>query len=100
LWLSRNAGEHPSRHRQHAGAVGGNIVGVRAVVPLSPLLIFGLGPIQAWASLEGGVAVVSPALTAAGMAWYIWSAARSASQAVAPAQGLFRHICAWARSGR
>ncbi len=49
-------------------------VGVALLVPLSPCLIFGFGPIPALGIAGGGVAVVfTTALSAAGMAWYIWS---------------------------
>jgi putative MATE family efflux protein len=49
-------------------------VGVVLLIPLSPLLIFGVGPIPGLGIAGGGVAVVlTTALTAAGMAWYIWS---------------------------
>jgi len=48
--------------------------GVALLVPLSPCLIFGFGPIPAMGIAGGGVAVViTTALTAAAMAWYIWS---------------------------
>jgi Na+-driven multidrug efflux pump len=48
--------------------------GVALLVPLSPCLIFGFGPIPALGIAGGGIAVVvTTALTAAGMAWYIWS---------------------------
>jgi Na+-driven multidrug efflux pump len=41
---------------------------------LSPCLIFGFGPIPPLGIAGGGIAVVvTTALTAAGMAWYIWS---------------------------
>ncbi|HEX7952508.1 MAG TPA: MATE family efflux transporter, partial [Burkholderiales bacterium] len=40
---------------------------------LSPLLIFGFGPVPALGIAGGGIAVVlTTALTAAGMAWYLW----------------------------
>ncbi len=52
----------------------GICAGVLLLVPLSPLLIFGLGPVPALGIAGGGVAVVlTTALTAAGMGWYIWS---------------------------
>jgi Na+-driven multidrug efflux pump len=48
--------------------------GVALLVPLSPCLIFGFGPIPALGIAGGGIAaVITTALTAAGMAWYIWS---------------------------
>ena len=52
-------------------------VGVVLLIPLSPLLIFGLGPVPALGIAGGGIAVVlTTALTAAGMARYICPAAR------------------------
>jgi len=57
-------------------------IGVILLIPLSPLLIFGLGPIPALGIAGGGIAVLlTTALTAAGMAWYIW-AGRSVVQPV------------------
>ena len=48
--------------------------GVILLVPLSPLLIFGLGPVPALGIAGGGIAVLlTTALTIAVMAWYIWS---------------------------
>jgi putative MATE family efflux protein len=48
--------------------------GVVLLIPLSPLFIFGLGPVPRLGIAGGGVAVVlTTALTAAGLAWYIWS---------------------------
>jgi len=48
--------------------------GVILLIPLSPLLIFGFGPVPALGIAGGGIAVLlTTALTAAGMAWYIWS---------------------------
>ncbi len=44
------------------------------LVPLSPLLIFGLGPVPAFGIAGAGMAVVlTTALTATVLAWYIWS---------------------------
>jgi putative MATE family efflux protein len=49
-------------------------VGVVLLIPLSPLLIFGLVPLPALGIAGGAVAVLlTTALTTAGMAWYIWS---------------------------
>src|SRR5258708_34771028 len=48
--------------------------GVVLLIPLSPLLIFGLGPVPALGIAGGAAAVVlTTALTAGGMAWYIRS---------------------------
>ncbi len=48
--------------------------GVVLLVPLSPALIFGVGPIPAMGIVGGGLAVVlTTALTTAAMAWYLWS---------------------------
>ena len=50
-------------------------IGVVLLIPLSPLLIFGYGPIPAMGIAGGGAAVVlTTALTAAVLAWYILSA--------------------------
>ena len=49
-------------------------IGVALLVPLSPLLIFGYGPIPAMGIAGGGLAVVlTTVLTAAVLAWYILS---------------------------
>ncbi len=49
-------------------------VGVVLLIPLSPLLIFGYGPVPAMGIAGGGLAVVlTTALTAAVLAWYILS---------------------------
>jgi putative MATE family efflux protein len=49
-------------------------IGVVVLIPLSPLLIFGYGPIPALGIAGGGVAVVlTTALTASMLAWYILS---------------------------
>jgi putative MATE family efflux protein len=49
-------------------------IGVVLLIPLSPLLIFGYGPIPAMGIAGGGAAVVlTAALTAAVLAWYILS---------------------------
>lgn len=49
-------------------------VGVVLLVPLSPCLIFGFGPIPALGIAGAGFAVVlTTALTAAVLAWYIWA---------------------------
>ena len=48
--------------------------GVVLLVPLSPALIFGFGPVPALGIAGGGIAVVlTTAMTAAALAWYIWS---------------------------
>ncbi len=48
--------------------------GVALLVPLSPCLIFGFGPIPAMGIAGGGIAVVlTTALTTAALAWYLWS---------------------------
>jgi len=44
------------------------------LVPLSPVLIFGFGPIPAMGIAGGGIAVLATiALSTAVMAWYLWS---------------------------
>ena len=49
-------------------------VGVALLLPLSPALIFGFGPIPALGIAGGGIAVVlTTAMTAAVLAWYILS---------------------------
>lgn len=49
-------------------------IGVALLVPLSPLLIFGFGPVPALGIAGAGIAVVlTTAMTAAVLAWYIWS---------------------------
>ncbi|HLZ97409.1 MAG TPA: MATE family efflux transporter, partial [Steroidobacteraceae bacterium] len=49
-------------------------IGVVLLIPLSPLLIFGLGPVPAMGIAGGGIAVLlTTALTMTAMAWYIWS---------------------------
>ena len=59
-------------------------VGVVLLIPLSPLLIFGLGPVPAMGIAGGGIAVLlTTALTTATMAWYIWSG-RSVVRPVLP----------------
>ena len=48
--------------------------GVFALIPLSPIFIFGVGPLPALGMAGAGIAIVlTTALTAAGLAWYIWS---------------------------
>ncbi len=59
-------------------------VGVVLLIPLSPLLIFGLGPVPAMGIAGGGIAVLlTTALTTATMAWYVWSG-RSVVRPVLP----------------
>ena len=49
-------------------------VGVVLLVPLSPVLIFGFGPVPAFGIAGAGIAVVlTTAVTGAVLAWYIWS---------------------------
>jgi putative MATE family efflux protein len=49
-------------------------IGIVLLVPLSPLLIFGFGPVPALGIAGGGVAVVvTTAITTAVLAGYIWS---------------------------
>ena len=53
-------------------------IGVVLLIPLSPLLIFGCGPIPAMGIAGGGAAVVlTTALTAAMLAWHILSSRHS-----------------------
>ena len=48
--------------------------GVFLLIPLSPVFIFGIGPLPALGMAGAGIAVVlTTALTAAGLGWYIWS---------------------------
>lgn len=48
--------------------------GVILLVPLSPALIFGFGPIPAMGIAGGGIAVlITTALTTAVLAWYLWT---------------------------
>jgi MATE family, multidrug efflux pump len=50
------------------------LAGVVLLVPLSPVFIFGAGPIPAMGMAGGGVAVfLTTALTVAVLGWYIWS---------------------------
>ena len=49
-------------------------LGIVVLVPLSPLFIFGWGPVPAFGIAGGGIAVVlTTALTAAVLAWYVLS---------------------------
>ncbi|MEO8005651.1 MAG: MATE family efflux transporter [Betaproteobacteria bacterium] len=48
--------------------------GVMLLVPLSPILIFGFGPVPALGIAGGAIAVLlTTALTTAALAWYLWS---------------------------
>jgi putative MATE family efflux protein len=72
-------------------AICGSVV---LLVPLSPCLIFGLGPFPALGIAGGGVAVVfTTALTASVLAWYILSGrAQVRFRLVRPRWPLFREI--------
>ncbi len=49
-------------------------IGVVLLLPLSPVLIFGFGPVPALGIAGGGYAVIgTSALTTAVLGWYIWS---------------------------
>lgn len=49
-------------------------VGAAILIPLSPVLIFGLGPVPAFGIAGGAAAVVAFYIAGAGVfAWYIWS---------------------------
>jgi len=48
--------------------------GVLLLIPLSPVFIFGVGPLPPLGMAGAGIAVVlTTAITVAGLAWYIWS---------------------------
>jgi putative MATE family efflux protein len=48
--------------------------GVILLIPLSPILIFGFGPVPALGIAGGAIAVLlTTALTTAALAWYLWS---------------------------
>ena len=48
--------------------------GVLLLVPLSPLLIFGLGPVRGFGIAGGALAVLlTTALSAAALGWYLWA---------------------------
>ena len=66
-------------------------IGVTLLIPLSPLFIFGLGPMPALGIAGGGVAVVTTtALMAAILAWYILRPFDRPLPGGAPQVGLLR----------
>ena len=75
VWLMNALGQRHPRHRQHARALAGDLYrGGRCWCRSRPLLIFGFGPIPALGIAGAGIAVIlTTALTAAVLAWYIGS---------------------------
>jgi putative MATE family efflux protein len=69
-------------------------VGVALLIPLSPVLIFGLGPVPAFGIAGGGLAIIlTTALTAAVLAWYIWAGRSLVRMRLAPLRpALFNDI--------
>jgi putative MATE family efflux protein len=65
-------------------------LGIAVLVPLSPLFIFGWGPVPAFGIAGGGIAVVlTTALTAAVLAWYVLSGRCVVRLRRAPLRGAF-----------